>query len=151
MASSSMYWILIEWNYEYQITDLIFVIFLLRKFGDKVLLPLCSVLVSVSRGSSSCERGEYILLLLLLSSEKLLTACRSSAFFSRQSSEQVGDRPAQLRVSTEQQQVITGCYLTPPTNLAISYSGRGNHNCRHSSRHPNLLRSFAAFCCVFIE
>ena len=116
--------VLIEWNYEYQITDLIFVIFLLRKFGDKVLLPLCSVLVSVSRGSSSCERGEYILLLLLLSSEKLLTACHSSAFFSRQSSEQVGDRPAQLRVSTEQQQVITGCYLTPPTNLVQQFQGR---------------------------
>ena len=74
--------VLIEWNYEYQITDLIFVIFLLRKFGDKVLLPLCSVLVSVSRGSSSCERGEYILLLLSSAQRnfsQLVTALLSSA------------------------------------------------------------------------
>ena len=38
------------------------VIFLLRKFGDNVLPTLSSVLVSVSRGSSSCESGEYIFL-----------------------------------------------------------------------------------------
>ena len=37
-------------------------IFLLRKFGDNVLPTLSSVLVSGSRGSSSCESGEYIFL-----------------------------------------------------------------------------------------